>query len=261
MCCGVRYSESGSGKMLQEASSLCTDVSVLRKLSFAAVTLHRDTPRYWELVTSFGFKSSASASPSSDKVKLLLDNVKYLEEDAFDTDSHLLKDLMQHEGFQGKPLGVVLISANNSCKLCGGNLLVRADRPSFPVIYSDDLGTVSCTHFRKYCHNNWKGCPFTQHYGFHMNGNDSEAVYDSDCLQLPYFVSSHMTVFETKLLHRLTAEMLLGQISYRQRSDIYDYVHGYDSSTKQNAKSTPCVPDEDIHMSRYHAQIHQPFVL
>ena len=143
----------------------------------------------------------------------MLENVKYLDEDAFDTDSNLLNELIQHEGFQGKSLGIVLISGNNKCKLCGGNLLVRADRPSFPVVYSNDLGTVSGTHFRKYCQNNWKGCPFTQHYGFHTEGNESEVVYDDDFSQLPYFVSSHMAVFQTKLLSHLTAEMLLATIS------------------------------------------------
>lgn len=226
--------------MLQEASVICSDISVLRRLSFAAVTLPRDTPKYWDLVVSFGFlKSSGFAIPSSDKVKVLLENVKYLDEDAFDKDNHLLRELIQHEGFQGKSLGVVLISSNNKCRYCGGNLLVRADRPSFPVVYSDDFGTVSGTHFRKYCQNNWKGCQFSQHYGFHTNGNESESVYDDDYSQLPYFVSSHMTVIQTKLMCHLTAEMLLGQISYRQRSDIYNYVHGCDTTKKQSVKAMP----------------------
>lgn len=226
--------------MLQEASSICSDISVLRRLSFAAVTLHRDTPKYWELVASFGFlKASGCTIPSSDEVKVLLENVKYLDEDAFDTDRHLTRELIQHDGFQGKPLGIVLISANNNCRLCGGNLLVRADRPSFPVVYSNDLGTVCGTHFRKYCQNNWKGCTFTQHYGFHTKGNESEAVYDEDYSQLPYFVSSHMTVFQTQLLRHLTAEMLLSQVSYRQRADIYNYVHGCDLAIKQSAQAMP----------------------
>lgn len=86
--------------MLQEASSLCPDVSVIRRLSFAAANLPKDTPRYWELVTKFGFKS-LSVSPSSDKVKVLLENVKYLDKEAFDGDSFLLRELLQDDGFQG----------------------------------------------------------------------------------------------------------------------------------------------------------------
>ena len=144
-----------------------------------------------------------------------------------------MKELMQQEGFHQRPLGIVLLSANNRCQLCEGTLLLRADRPSFPTVYSNEFGTVSSTHFRKYCQNNWKGCQFTQHYGFYMTGNESEVIYDDDFMKLPYFVSSHMTVFETKLLLSTTAEILLGQISYQQKSDIYNYVHGYDSVKKQ----------------------------
>ena len=85
-------------RMLQEASAISSDVSVLRRLFFAAVTLHRDTPRYWEIVASFGFlKSSGCEIPSSEKIKVLLENAKYLDEDAFDTNSNLLNKLIQHE--------------------------------------------------------------------------------------------------------------------------------------------------------------------
>ena len=234
--------------MLHKASAICSDVSVLRRLSFAEGTLNRDTPKYWELVSSFGFMKSACKIPSSDKVKVLLENVKYLA-GAFDYDSHLIRELMQHEGFHSRALGIVLISGNNTCKFCGGNLLVRADRPSFPVVYSNDFGTVTGTHFRKYCQNNWKGCRFTQHYGFHTNCNESEAIYDKDYSELPYFVSS---VFQTRILFHLTAEMLLRQISYRQRSDIYNYVHGCDTAKKQCTQPVP----HDFHHNdtRYRAQ-------
>lgn len=36
------------------------------------------------------------------------------------------------------------MSVNTTCNLCKGALQVCSDRPSYPVIYSDDLGTV-CT--------------------------------------------------------------------------------------------------------------------
>lgn len=36
----------------------------------------------------------------------MLENVKYLDEDAFDTDSNLLNELIQHEGFQESRLGL-----------------------------------------------------------------------------------------------------------------------------------------------------------
>lgn len=154
----------------------------------------------------------------------------------------MLKELLQMEGFQKQPLGVVLVSDRDKCGVCNGNLLIRADRPSFVVIYSEQLGTINGTHFRKYCQNNCKGCSYNQHYGFHTCGSDSEVIYDKECMQLPYFMSSTATAFETKMLHRLTAEMLLGQISYRQKAEIYNYSHNYDYTTKSTVHSL-CVPE------------------
>ena len=111
--------------MLQEASALCSDISAVGRLSFAAATLHRDTPGYWDLVCGFGFINlPACPKPSSDKVKVFLENVKYLEDNAFASDVNLSKELMEQKGFLGRPLGIVLISSNNKCGLCGGSLLV-----------------------------------------------------------------------------------------------------------------------------------------
>ena len=158
-------------------------------MSFAVSSLHKDTPGYWEIITKFSFNSLAL--PSHEKVKLLCENVKYLESDAFNGDDKLRQEFMDFCGFKGHPLGIVLISSNDHCNMCGGTLLVRTDRPSFPVVYTEDYGTACGTHFRKYCQNTSKGCPFTQHYGFHSIGKDYERVYDKNCFDLPYFLSSH----------------------------------------------------------------------
>ena len=125
----------------------------------------------------------------------------------------------------------MLISNNTICKLCDGKLLVRADRPSFLVGYTS-LGTVSITLFRKYCHKSSKGCSFTQHYRFHCIGEGTNVVYDEDWADLPYFVSTQKTAFETNLLKQFSAELLIGQVSYNQRCDIYNYVHGYEDRRK-----------------------------
>ena len=159
--------------MLQEISAVCTDISVVRRLTFAAVSLPSDTPGYWELVAKFDYRSCATL-PLTSEVQVLLEHIDFLDHSAFESDIVLQKELLDQEGFEGHSLGVVF---NNICKVCQGELQVCSDRPSYPVIYNDELGTVSGTHFRKYCRNSWKGCSFTQHYGFHMTGVESEPVY------------------------------------------------------------------------------------
>lgn len=135
-------------KVLEEASTICSDLSVLRRLSCAASTLHKDVPRYWDLVTEFGFQSTEDRS-SIEKVQVLLENIQYMDTGTFDSDRCLMKELLDHQGFDGNPLGIVLVSSKKTCNSCTGKLRVRADRPSFPVICSDGLGTVSGTHFQK----------------------------------------------------------------------------------------------------------------
>lgn len=151
--------------MFDEASELCQDISVLTRLCFAAKYLNKETPRYWEFVKAIGFKSM-DRKPDSKQVEIFMQNLQYLDSDALEVNQSLVQQMQQLEGFQGHPLGIVLLSANNICRLCGGNLLVRADRPSFPVIHQELQGTTCGTHFRKYCQNNHKGCSFMQHYGF-----------------------------------------------------------------------------------------------
>ena len=86
-------------------------------------------------------------------------------------------------------------------------LLVCADRPSFPTVYNEEYGTINSTHVRKCCQNHAIDCQFIQHFGFSMGGIESQIEYDADSLDLPYFLSSNMTGFQTSMLQHLTAEM------------------------------------------------------
>ncbi len=58
-------------------------------------------------------------------------------------------------------------------------------------------------------------------------------TYDEDWSSLPYFMSTCETAFSVELLRRLDKEILIGQISYKQRADIYNDVHGYHGGTQE----------------------------
>ena len=73
-------------------------------------------------------------------------------------------------------------------------------------------------------------------------------VYDKNCLELSYFLSTNMTAFAMGMLSTLSAEILLGQMSYRQKADMYNYVHGYDAVSKKNF----LVFDENSHECHDH---------
>ena len=48
-------------------------------------------------------------------------------------------------------------------------------------------------------------------------------------------MSTRETAFEMAWLHQLDA-VLIGQLSYKQRSEIYNIKHGYDSAKKKIGK-------------------------
>ena len=216
--------------MFQEVDSVVPDLSILRKLLFASVFIPKETPHYWEELIAFAFDGKTE-KPNNEDIRVLLENIECLDQKAFSTDTELLACLRSHDSVQGIPLGVILISENCTCKLCGGKLLIRSDRPSCVTLYTDTMGTVPATQFRKYCQNYRKGCTFTQHYSYHSLTDDGEAnvIYDDNWADLPYFVSTSMTA---NFLEKFDAEILIGQVSYQQRCDIYNYHHKYETTSK-----------------------------
>lgn len=114
---------------------------------------------------------------------------------------------------------------------------MRADRPTSIVVYTDDMGTIPGSAYRKGCRNSHKGCSFTQHYGFHCfkDGENSQMAADSNWAELPYFLS---TAFATAFLNKFDVELLLGQISYKQKSEIYNFYHKYEK-VKKNPQNQP----------------------
>lgn len=206
-------------KMLKSVPMQVKKVSVLRKIIFALVNLPDDLPNLWDVVVQFATKDEDYSIPSND-IKMLMENIQELDSAAFTTDLKLLQELMKFQIPRHKPLGCILISSNGICLLCEKKLLLRKDRPAPLVIYDDRLGTVPGSHYHKYC-----SCGFTQYYGYYTTGGSTEVHYNPNWESLPFFVSSRETAFSINLLKRFNAEILLGQLSFKQCADVYNYLH------------------------------------
>lgn len=124
--------------MWQEVGSALPEIAVLRKLLFASVNIPKQTPHYWEELIEFAYNGRVDKPPDAEKVRVLLENMELLDQMAFTTDDDLKAELLTHKScIRDKPLGVILISHNSTCKLCGGKLVVRSDRPSYITLYTD----------------------------------------------------------------------------------------------------------------------------
>ena len=214
------------------------DVTVLRRIIFAVAYLPKEFPHYWLVVSEFANRACKSTNIlQPDVVRLAVENLQYVNEKAFVLDKELAQEI---HGFTSPTapysLGIVLVSSNDTCRLCGSRLLVRNERTSHITIYTEAYGTIVGTHYHKYCQKFRKGCPFRQYYGYSSEGNQSVVFYDANWAQHKYFVSSSETAFELEMLKRFDAELLIGQISYNQKAEIYNYFNAYPVQPKKCSK-------------------------
>ena len=160
-------------------------------------------PDYWGTIAPF-----CGVEVKVELLKAGVSNIQLLYESAFADDKTLAREIHAQSSVSGSctkghPLGIPLLSANQRCKICGGDLLIRGDHPSRATIYTETFGTVIGTHSHKYCKNYRKGCIFLQYYGYHSKGSHSITFYDPDWMQNSYFVSSSETVFEIQMLTKV----------------------------------------------------------
>jgi len=223
--------------LMESLCKLVPSALVRRKLIFASATIPKEYPLYWETVVDFATdgKSDTLEERFKRELQIALDNFRAIHPAAFVSDKELTEELVHMQKRDGGgELGVVLISDKSSCLLCGSNLRLRTDRPSQVTVYSELLGTTVGLHYHKLCKN--PKCKIVQYYGYVTNGLKSGTKYNDNWLELPYFVSSQETVFETTFLKKMDSEILIGHISYNEKADIYNHYHHYDSFKKCNAK-------------------------
>lgn len=75
--------------------------------------------------------------------------------------------------------------------------------------------------------------------------------YDDDWSTLSYFVSTQKTAFSVTLLQNYDAELLIGQVSYKQRANIYNYIHGYFAAQVEVEDNTLSMESERESDTRY----------
>lgn len=212
----------GKASMLGVLAKHMKDVSVLRRLLFAAVFLSPDLPEFWAVVVEFATEGKISkCSVTPQQVKTLIENIQVLNASAFRPDCELLKELISMDLPGKKPLGVILISPISSCILCGSTLQLRNDRHAPLVLYDINLGTIPGAHFHKFCPK--RTCSLTQYYGYYTT--QGRVIFNRDWATLPYFLSSRETGFSYEILKQLDANIMIGQISFKQQADIYNYMH------------------------------------
>lgn len=194
--------------MLETLAAYLKDVSVLRRLLFAASHLPPDLPNVWGIAVEFATAGKVKRNDIDAKTaKSLIDNMEAFDRDALKKDDHLMKELVEWVPTSTtKPLGIVLISSRKVCVRCKRELVTRKDRPSYITVYDTLMGPAPGTHFHKICPS--KVCCLTQYYGYYSTGGaQSQVYYDSDWATNDYFISSSLTAFSTSLLRQVDSQV------------------------------------------------------
>ena len=226
--------------MLRSLPQSVKDVSVLRRILFAVATLPDGFPNRWEVATKFAFNRSqtkGSCLPPAENTQVFVDNLQELDAAAFSTDRELLLELMSVRDSKDRPLGIILMSNKENCVTCGSKLQLRKDRPANVIVYDDVMGTVPGTHYHKTCSN--RSCGTTQFYGYTIAGKSSDVHFDTDWELLSYFVSSRDSVFSMRQLRMFDSEIIVGQMSFKQCAEAYNYYHA----------SSDLATERDMHTS------------
>lgn len=220
--------------MLSLLSQSIKDLSVVRRLEFAARFYPRSMPNFANSLASFSLRNGDTRnSVTAEQAQHFVQNLEVLDSGALASDVELTKEiLMIKKPGSDAPMGVVLISSKDKCPICTSRLYIRADRASTVTVYDDILGTMPGTHYTKHCRK--RGCSFQQHYGYFTHGDSSEVKYDEDWFTLTYFLSTRETALSMEMLRRLDKEILIGQISYKQRADIYNEIHRYNTRAEMD---------------------------
>lgn len=165
--------------MLAIVAKYSKDVSVLRRLLFAASYLPQEIPNFGGIAVEFATAGKVERN-AIDADTAIEENIHTFDQKAFETDIVLLQQLyawkpsVSGSGYFDKPLGMVLISRETECLLCGQPLSLRKDRPSSIVVYDDSSGPVSGTHYNKTCTS--KVRTITQYYGYYTSGKATSQV-------------------------------------------------------------------------------------
>ena len=209
-------------------------LSSIRRLGFATTHLPEKLPRFWEHVTTFANEETTHKVTATD-AQLWVENLMEMDPEIFRNDDSLFEELCKWSTKANNPLGCVLISNNCHCKVCGDKLLLKArDSVRKIVVYDDRHGTYIGCHYIKFCRK--PSCKFRQYYGKYTP-DGVEIFYDDEWMENKFFLSTQQTAFSMRFIKSFDVELLIGQLSYNQRTNIYNATHGYNRGLKKTSRS------------------------
>ena len=120
----------------------------------------------------------------------------------------------------GQPLATVLVSSQETCRICGKTLVVES-KVHPVVIYSLHRGTYLGSCVTKVC----RRCKAYEHYGYWTHGRKKQFTKES--LELDFLLSTEDTAFEFALLRQYAQLLILGALPFSTFAASYNRRFNY----------------------------------
>ena len=95
------------------------------------------------------------------------------------------------------------MSNQETCRICNGNLTIVGGGKDV-IVYHMTRGTYLGSRFTKQC----RKSKLKEHYGFF--NHRGKRIFDQDCLEKEFLLSTKETAIDIKLLKYLDEEIVLG---------------------------------------------------
>ena len=129
----------------------------------------------------------------------------------------------------GNPMGSVLASKRNTCRICNEALSVDM-RSHVVVIYHAQRGTYLGSRLTKFC----RGCKLHEHYGYWtLNG---QRHFDENSLENEFLLSSEDTAFDMSLIRQCGNFLVVGAVPFSTFAKTYNRQFGYSVEANEDSE-------------------------
>ena len=130
----------------------------------------------------------------------------------------------------GYPMGSVLASKRNTCRICNKALSVDINSHVI-VIYHAQRGTYLGSRITKCC----RGCKLHEHYGYWtLNG---QRQFDENCLENEFLLSSEDTAFDMSLIRQCDNFLVVGAVPFSTFARTYNRQFGYSLEVNDDSEA------------------------
>ena len=160
-----------------------------------------------------------------DQFRIEVESLLFLNKNLFDDYRVRFKELHQSSLKSGAPIGTILVTERDECRLCDKRLVLETNF-HVVVVYHSEHGTYLGSRLTKRC----KSCRLLEHYGYYTLKGVRHM--DESALRNEFLLSSEDTAFHLSLLKQCANLLIVGAVPFSTFTNSYNRRFGYCSKAQ-----------------------------